>query len=48
MKAKKNIITIKKEELRIKKRSGVIQTKIISDKTKYSRKFKHKKNLTND
>lgn len=40
---KKEIIIIKKEDLRWKPRAGVIYTKIVPDKTKYSRKTKHKK-----
>lgn len=34
----KNSITIKKEDLMPKIRTGVIHTKIVPDKTKYSRK----------
>lgn len=46
MSKKKEIIIIKKEDLRFKPRSGVIYTKIVPDKTKYSRKSKHKKKET--
>ena len=43
---KKEIITIKKEDLRFKPRSGVIHTKVVPDKkTNYSRKNKHKSKI---
>lgn len=42
MAKKKMTIIIKKEDVRFKPRSGVIYTKIVPDKTKYSRKNKHK------
>jgi hypothetical protein len=39
---KKFKLTITKEQLRVKPRLGVQQTKVIKDKTKYTRKKKHK------
>lgn len=48
--AKKEKITIKikKEDLLYKPRAGVIYSKMVPDKTKYSRKNKHKKSKTED